>query len=77
MADPKREIRKHLMIMIALTLAIHAVAIVAYHLMGIEDAPRDRRMLFTGAWTLLTLVAVLHGLYRIRVARNMRPRARR
>ena len=77
MADPKREIRKHLMIMVALVLLIDAVAIVLFRSMGIEDAPRDRKMFFTGAWTLASLAVVLNGLYRIRIARNMRARTRR
>jgi hypothetical protein len=76
-ADPKREVRKHLMIMVALILLIDAIAIVLYRTMGIEDAPQDRRMFFTGAWTLVSLAVVLTGLYRIRVARNMGARRRR
>ena len=77
MADSKREVRKHLMIMVAAILAIDAVAILAFRALGIEDAPRDRRLLFTGVWTVLSLVVVLHGLYRIRMARNMSARSRR
>lgn len=77
MADPKREVRKHLMIMMAFVLAIDAVAIAVFKAMGIDEAPRDRKMLFTGVWTLLSLAVVLNGLYRIRVARNMGARTRR
>jgi hypothetical protein len=77
MADPKREVRKHLMVMVALILAIDAVAILVYTAMGIGEAPRDRKTLFTGVWTVLSLVVVLNGLYRIRVARNMGARSRR
>jgi hypothetical protein len=77
MADPKRDVRKHLMIMVGLILAIDAIAILIFRTMGIEDAPRDRKMLFTGAWTVLSLIVVLNGLYRIRRARNMGARTRR
>ena len=77
MADSKREVRKHLMIMVALILAIDAVAIVVFRAMGIDDAPLDRKMIFTGVWTLLSLLTVLNGLYRIRLARNMGARTRR
>ena len=77
MADPKREIRKHLMIMVGLILLVDAIAITLYRTMGIDDAPQERRMFFTGAWTLVSLAVVLNGLYRIRVARNMRARTRR
>lgn len=65
------------MIMVALILLIDAVAILLYRSMGIEDAPQDRRMVFGGVWTLVSLAVVLSGLYRIRVARNMRARTRR
>jgi len=65
------------MIMVALILLIDAVAILLYQTMGIENAPQDRRMFFGGAWTLVSLAVVLTGLYRIRVARNMRTRTRR
>lgn len=70
MPDTKREIRKHLLVMIALVLVIDAVAIGLFTTMGITQAPRDRKILFTGAWTLATLAVVMIGLYRIRVARN-------
>ena len=77
MADSKREVRKHLMIMVGLILAIDAVAIVIFRTLGVEDAPRDRKLLFTGAWTVISLLVVLNGLYRIRIARNMGARSRR
>jgi heme/copper-type cytochrome/quinol oxidase subunit 4 len=77
MADPKREVRKHLMIMVALILAVDTIAVVVYRTMGIEDASRDRRTIFTAVWTLVSLVVVLNGLYRIRTARNISARSRR
>ncbi len=77
MAEPKREVRKHLMVMVGLILAIDAVAILVYTTLGIEDAPRNRRLIFTSAWTVLSLVVVLNGLYRIRMARNIGARSRR
>jgi hypothetical protein len=77
MNDPKREVRKHLMIMVALILAIDAVAVLVFRSMGIEEASRDRKMIFTAAWTLLSLIVVANGLYRIRLARNVGARRRR
>ena len=65
------------MIMVALILLIDAIAILLYRTMGIEEATQDRRMVFGGAWTLVSLAVVLSGLYRIRTARNMRARTRR
>ena len=77
MADSKREVRKHLMIMVGLILVIDAIAIIVFRTLGIEDAPRDRRLIFTGVWTVVSLLIVLNGLYRIRIARNMSARTRR
>ena len=72
MADRTREIRKHLMIMVALILAIDAIAIALYSWLGVADAPRRTKTVFTVAWTFVTVAAVLNGLYRIRLARNAR-----
>ena len=77
MRDSKREMRKQFMIMVGLILAIDAVAIIVFRTLAIDDAPRDRKILFTGVWTVISLLVVLHGLYRIRVARNMSARSRR
>ena len=77
MADPKRDIRKHLMIMVAMILALDAVAIVTFRALGLDEASRDRKVLFTGVWTLASLLVVLNGLYRIRLARNIGARTRR
>jgi hypothetical protein len=70
MTDTKREIRKHLLIMVALILAIDAVAIAIFAGLGIPERPRDVRLGFTAAWTFISLLVVLNGLYRIRVTRN-------
>jgi hypothetical protein len=72
MADRTREIRKHLMIMVALILVIDAAAIAVYSTLGIAEAPTRTRTIFTAVWTVVTLAAVLNGLYRIRLARNPR-----
>lgn len=77
MADSKREVRKHLMIMVALILAIDAAAILVFRTLGIEQAPRDRKLIFAAVWTILSVLIVLHGLYRIRLARNVGARRRR
>ncbi len=65
------------MIMVALVLAIDAIAIGVFMSLGIENAPRDRKTIFTAAWTLVTLAVVLNGLYRIRIARNRGSAVRR
>ena len=70
MGDRTREIRKQLLIMVALILAIDAIAIAIFNALEIGDAPRSTRTLFTVTWTVVTLAAVLNGLYRIRLARG-------
>ena len=79
MADTKREIRKHLMVMVALILVVDAVAIALFSTLDIGHAPRRTRTIFTAAWTIVTVAVVLNGLYRIRLARHARgtPRRRR
>ena len=72
MGDRTREIRKHLMVMVALILVIDAVAIAIFNVFDVGDAERGTRVLFTVAWTAVTLAAVLNGLYRIRLARGPR-----
>ena len=74
MSDRTRDIRKQLMIMVALTLAVHAIAIAIFNALDIGDAPRSTRTIFTGAWTVVSLGVVLNGLYRIRLARASRRR---
>ncbi len=72
MADRTREIRKQLMIMVALILVVDAIAIAVFNALDIADAPRSTRTVFTAAWTIITLAIVLNGLYRIRLARGPR-----
>ena len=79
MTDTKREIRKHLMVMIALVLVVDALAIGLFSALGIREAPRQTRTIFTAVWTIVTVAVVLNGLYRIRLARHARgvsPRTR-
>ena len=72
MGEGTREIRKQLMIMVALILVVDAIAIAAFNGLDIGDAPRNTRTIFTGAWTVVSLAIVLNGLYRIRLARGQR-----
>jgi hypothetical protein len=71
-SDRKRAIRKHLLVMVALILAIDAIAIALFSTLGIDEAPRNRKVLFTAAWTVATLIVVLNGLWRIRLERSRR-----
>lgn len=77
MGDRTREIRKHLMIMVGLILAVDAIAVAVFSALDIGDAPRRTKTLFTAVWTVVTLAIVLNGLYRIRLARGGRGSLRR
>ena len=50
-------------------VALDAVAIAAYFLAHIGQAPSRTRLAFTAAWMVATLLVVLVGLTRIRRAR--------
>lgn len=64
-----REMRRHLLIMIASVLVLDAVAIGAYQLTGLRTAAPRIQYVFVGAWTVLTLLLVLRGTNRVRAAR--------
>jgi hypothetical protein len=53
-------------------IALDAIAITIYYLADIPLRPPPVRYPFFGAWLVLTLVVVLSGLHRIRVARARR-----
>jgi hypothetical protein len=74
-----REIRKRLLMLVVAILIVHGVAIGLDRIYGFSDTGSDpaTRRLFTGVWMLASLVVVLVGLYRIRVARNAAARERR
>jgi hypothetical protein len=77
MPSAKREIQKQLLILVVAILIVHSVAIALDRLYGFSSADPTTRKVFTTIWMLVSLVVVLVGLYRIRVARNAAARERR
>lgn len=70
MATPlAAELKRHLMRMVLAVVALDAVAIGLYYALHVRSAAPRTQALFTGAWTLLTLVVVLTGMTKIRAAR--------
>lgn len=62
-------VRREVLILVGVVVVIDAVFIAAYFLAGIDRSSDQMKLLFTVAWTVITLVLVLRGLLRIRQAR--------
>jgi hypothetical protein len=69
-------IRKHLLVLVLAILIVDAIAIAIFRIYRIELADDRTKAVFTGAWMLVSLLIVLNGLYRIRLARNAARRRR-
>jgi hypothetical protein len=67
-------VRREVLILVGLVVVIDVVFIAAYFLTGIDRSSDQMKLLFTVAWTVVTLVIVLRGLLRIRQARDPRGR---
>ncbi len=61
--------RREVLILVAAVLAVDALFLAAYFLLGFNRTGDGARLGFTGAWTVASLVAVLAGLARVRRAR--------
>jgi hypothetical protein len=64
------EMRRHLFTMIAMVLLVDALALGAYAVFVLKSAAPATRYVFTGVWTVVTLVIVLRGIDRVRAARR-------
>lgn len=62
-------VKREVLILVGLVVVIDVVFIAAYFLGGIDRSSDQMKLLFTVAWTVITLVLVLRGLLRIRQAR--------
>ena len=62
-------LRREVLILVGLVVVIDLVFIAAYFLGGIDRSSDQMKLLFTVAWTVITLIVVLRGLLRIRQAR--------
>jgi len=76
MAQPRRaifaELRKLLLQMVAAVVILDIAAIGLYYGLHIQRTTTRTQALFTGTWTVLTLIIVLVGLGKIRAARRRR-----
>lgn len=76
MTHPRRavvaELRKLLLRMVAAVVALDIAAIGLYYGLHIQRTTPRTQALFTGTWTVLTLIIVLVGLGKIRTARRRR-----
>jgi hypothetical protein len=76
MAHPRRavvaELRRLLLQMVAAVVVLDVAAIALYYGLHIQRTTPRTQALFTGTWTVLTLIIVLGGLGRIRAARRRR-----
>ena len=66
------ELRKLLLQLIAAVVVLDVAAIALYYGLGIQRTAPRTQTLFTGIWTIATLIVVLVGLGRIRTARRRR-----
>lgn len=71
------ELRRHLLFMMLGVVAVHALAIALYYVLGVERRPPAFQKVFTGLWMFATLPVVLVGLARVRAARLRARHARR
>lgn len=73
MAPELSGVKRELLVLVGLVLAVHAVFAAAYYLAGPRRLTGGLRLGFTLLWTGATLLVVLRGLGRIR-ARRIRGR---
>jgi hypothetical protein len=69
--DPGR-LRREVLVLVGLVLAVDAVFLAGYFLAGVARRPDGIKLGYTAAWTLATLLVVLRGLTRVRAERVRR-----
>jgi hypothetical protein len=62
-------LRREVVLLIGLVLAIDAVFVAVYFLASVRSASDPAKLAFTGVWTVAILVVAVRGLSRIRSAR--------
>ena len=65
-------LRREVLVLVGLVLAVHAVFLSGYYLGGVARRPAGLRLGYTAAWTVATLLVVLRGLTRVRAERIRR-----
>jgi hypothetical protein len=74
LSSPARAMRRHLLQMIGLVVALDAIMLGIYYATGVKYRSSRVQIVFTAAWTILTLIVVLRGMGRVRAARVQRSR---
>lgn len=69
--DPGR-LRREVLVLVGLVLAVDAVFVAGYLLAGVARAPDGVKLAYTAGWTVATLLVVLRGLTRVRAERLRR-----
>jgi hypothetical protein len=67
-------VRREVFTLILLVLLVDGVFVGLYFLTGLRDGSNAAKLGFTVLWTLLTLLVVIRGLSRVRIARLNRSR---
>lgn len=75
-ADAPDRLKREVLVLVALVLAVDAAFVGLYYLAGLSRAGAPVKLAFTAGWTVVSLVVVLRGLGRIRAERARRLRAR-
>lgn len=68
--DRRREMRRHLVVMLLLVAVVDAVAIAAWFLAGLRGQSGGVQVLFTIVWTVATLAVVVVSMRKIREAQR-------
>ena len=72
--DPRDagRLRREVLVLVGLVLAVDAVFVAGYFLAGVPRRPDGFKLGYTVAWTVATLLVVLRGLTRVRAERVRR-----
>ena len=68
-ADDRAALRREVLTLVGLILLVDALFIGVHNAAGLRAASGDVRLVYTVAWTVVTLAIALRGLRRIRAAR--------
>lgn len=70
MPDLTSPMRRRFLQFLLAVAAVHVMAIAAYHVFDVADAPPRTQRLFGWGWMAVTVAVVLVGLQRLRRARR-------
>lgn len=69
-AERRREMRRHLVVMLVLVALVDAIAIAAWFLAGLRGRSGGVQLLFAIVWTVATLGVVVVSMRKIREAQK-------